>query len=161
MAKSVGKPDMACQKGMVWQFAWQFMQADRCGPMLTRPGLPGGFKSLCWRDNTAGHKTSWSFLECINKNFLTQVIEEKTRGDAILGLVLTNTEELVAYVVLQGSQTCSYHEMGKFEILREARRARSKLTVLDFMRPHIGLFKDLLRRDPWNRALEGKGAQEQ
>ena len=40
------------------------------------PVLMGEFKhpNICWRDNTAGHKQSRRFLECID-NFLLQVIE--------------------------------------------------------------------------------------
>jgi len=36
--------------------------------------------------------------------------------------------------------------MMEFKILREARRAHSKLTVLDFRRADFALFRDLLGR---------------
>lgn len=36
---------------------------------------------MCWKGNTAGHKESRKFLECIDNNFLTQVIEELMRGE--------------------------------------------------------------------------------
>jgi len=29
---------------------------------------------ICWRDNTAGHQTSKRFLECLDDNFLFQVV---------------------------------------------------------------------------------------
>ncbi|KFQ04942.1 hypothetical protein N329_07333, partial [Haliaeetus albicilla] len=38
--------------------------------------------------------------------------------------------------------------------------AHSKLTTLDFRRADFGLFRDLLGRVPWDKALEGRGAQE-
>ncbi|GAB0175850.1 hypothetical protein GRJ2_000050200 [Grus japonensis] len=86
----------------------------------------------CWRDSTSGHKQPMRFLECIDDNFLLQVIEEPTRRGAILDLVLTNQEGLVGNVKLKGSLGCSDHEMVEFKILRAARRAHSKLTALDF-----------------------------
>ncbi|KFV00270.1 hypothetical protein N340_10900, partial [Tauraco erythrolophus] len=43
---------------------------------------------------------------------------------------------------------------------REARRAHSNLTTLDFMRGDFGLFRDLLGRAQRDEALEGRGAQE-
>ena len=52
---------------------------------------------ICWRDNTAGHKQSRRFLECVDDNFLLQVIEEPRRRGAMLDLVLTK-EELVGNV---------------------------------------------------------------
>ncbi|KFW68190.1 hypothetical protein AS28_13777, partial [Pygoscelis adeliae] len=38
--------------------------------------------------------------------------------------------------------------------------AHSKLTTLDFRRADFGLFRNLLGRVPWHKALEGRGAQE-
>ncbi|GAB0188096.1 hypothetical protein GRJ2_001274900 [Grus japonensis] len=99
---------------------------------------------ICWRDNTARHKQSRRFLECIDGNFLLQVIEKPTRRGAMLDLVLINKEELVGNVKLKGSLGCGDDEMVEFKILRAARRAHSKLTTLDFRRTDFGLFRDLL-----------------
>ncbi|GAB0179874.1 hypothetical protein GRJ2_000452700 [Grus japonensis] len=78
----------------------------------------------------------------------------------MLDLVLTNKEGLAGDVKLKGSLDCSDHEMVEFKILRAARRAHSKLTILDFRRADFGLFRDLLGRIPWDKALEGRVAQE-
>ncbi|GAB0185820.1 hypothetical protein GRJ2_001047300 [Grus japonensis] len=124
--------------------------------------LMGDFNhpDICWRDNAAECKQSRKFLECVNDNFLLQVIEEPTRRGAMLDLILTNKEGLVGDVKLKGSLGCSDHEIVEFRILRAARRARSKLTTLDFSRADFGLFRDLLGRIPWDKALEGRGAQD-
>ncbi|GAB0182133.1 mitochondrial enolase superfamily member 1 [Grus japonensis] len=76
----------------------------------------------------------------------------------MLDLVLTNKERLMRSVKLKGSLGCSNHEMVEFEILRTVRRAHSKLTTLDFSRADFGLFRDLLGRVPWDKALEGREA---
>ncbi|GAB0182547.1 hypothetical protein GRJ2_000720000 [Grus japonensis] len=115
---------------------------------------------ICWRDKTAEHKQSRKFLECVDDNFLLQVIEEPTRRGAMLDLILTNKEGLVGDVKLKGSLGCSDHKMVEFRILRAARRACSKLTTLDFRRADFGLFRDLLGRIPWDKVLEGRGAQD-
>ena len=47
-------------------------------------------------------------------------------------------------VKLKGSLGCGDHEMGKFKILRAARRVHSKVTTLDFRRADFGFFRDLL-----------------
>ncbi|GAB0207575.1 mitochondrial enolase superfamily member 1 [Grus japonensis] len=124
--------------------------------------LMGDFNhpDICWRDNTAERKQSRKFLECVDDNFLLQMIEEPTRRGAMLDLILTNKEGLVGDVKLKGSLGCSDHEMVEFRILRAARRAHSKLTTLDFRRADFGLFRDLLGRIPWDKALEGRGAQD-
>jgi len=78
----------------------------------------------------------------------------------MLDLVLTNKVRLVGNVKLKGSFGCSDHEMVEFKILRAVRRAHSKLTTRDLGRADFGLFGDLLGRLPWDKALEGRGAQE-
>jgi len=55
--------------------------------------------NVCWRDNTAGHKSSKRFLECIEDN-LTQVIKELVRSGALLDLILTNKEGLSGMCML-------------------------------------------------------------
>jgi len=50
--------------------------------------------------------------------------------------------------------------MVEFKILRAARRVRSKLATLEFGRADFGLLRDLLGKIPWDKALEGRGAQE-
>ncbi|GAB0208710.1 hypothetical protein GRJ2_003336700 [Grus japonensis] len=110
--------------------------------------LMGDFNhpDICWRDNTAGQKQSRRFLECIDDNFLLQVIEEPMRRGALLDLTLTNKERLARGVKLKGSLGCSDHEMVEFKILSGGSRAKSKITTLDFRRADFDLFKDMLGR---------------
>ncbi|GAB0187539.1 hypothetical protein GRJ2_001219200 [Grus japonensis] len=124
--------------------------------------LMGDFShpNICWRDNAAGHKRSRRFLECIDDNFLLQVTEEPMRRGAMLDLVLTNKEGLMGNVKFKDSLGCSDYEAVEFKILKAARRVHSKLTALDFRRADFGPFRDLLGRVPWDKALEGRGAQD-
>ena len=82
--------------------------------------LTGDFNhpDICWRDNTAGHKQSRRFLERVDDNFLTQVIEVPTRRGALLDLLLTDKEGLVGDAKVKGSLGCSDHEMVEFRIPR-------------------------------------------
>lgn len=50
--------------------------------------------NVCWSDNRARHKQSRRFVEYIGSNFLTQVIRRSTRRDAVLDLMLINSEDL-------------------------------------------------------------------
>ncbi|PKU44762.1 glycerol kinase [Limosa lapponica baueri] len=59
--------------------------------------LMGDFNhpDICWEGYTARHVQSRRFLQCIDDNFLTQVVEKPTRRGVLLDLVLTNKEGLV------------------------------------------------------------------
>ncbi|PKU44641.1 dtw domain-containing protein 2 [Limosa lapponica baueri] len=97
---------------------------------------------ICWRDNTARHKKPSTFLECVNNNFLLQMVEKPMRRGGMLDLGLTNNDGLVGNVKLKGSLGCSDHEIVEFKIFRAARRVRSKLTTLDFRREDFGLLRE-------------------
>ena len=116
--------------------------------------------NVSWRDNTANHKQSRRFLEYADDNFLLQVTEKPMRRGAMLDLVLTSKEGLVGNVKLKGRLGCSDHKMEDFKMLRAVRRVQSKLTALNFRTADFGVFRDLLGRVPWDKALEGREAQE-
>lgn len=60
---------------------------------------------------------------------------------------LINKEVLVRNMKLKGSFGCSDHEMAASKVNPWAmRRARSKLTTLDYKRADLGLFRELLGR---------------
>ena len=73
--------------------------------------LVGDFNLLdiCWKYNTAERKQSRKFLECVEDNFLTQLVSECTRGGALLDLLFTNREELVGDVMERGHLGLSSH----------------------------------------------------
>jgi len=74
-------------------FFLQLQEASRLQALV----LLGDFNypNICWKSNTASCRQYSRFLECIEDNFLSQVISTPTRGDAILDLVVTNASELV------------------------------------------------------------------
>ena len=46
---------------------------------------------ICWKSSMASCRQSRRLLECFEDNFLSQVIDSPTRGDAILDLLVTST----------------------------------------------------------------------
>ncbi|PKU41091.1 glycerol kinase [Limosa lapponica baueri] len=133
------------------------IHSDMCDGRI--PHTKARLQTSHWRDNRAGHKPSRKFLACINDNFLLQVLKESKRH-AMLNLVLINSKGLVRNVKLKGNLGCADHEMVEFKILRAVRRTHSKLTTLNFRRAVFGFFRDLLGGVSWDKALEGRGAQE-
>jgi len=47
---------------------------------------------ICCKRSTAKHTQPRRFLQCVEDNFLTQVVEESTMRVVLLDLVLTNKE---------------------------------------------------------------------
>ncbi|KAK4810854.1 hypothetical protein QYF61_008826 [Mycteria americana] len=118
--------------------------------------LPG----VCWKYNTAERKQSRRFLECVEGNFLTQLVSESTREGAPLDLLFANREGLEGDVMAGGRLGHSDHEMIEFSILGEVRNVVSRTATLDFRRADFGLFRGLVDRVPGEAVLKGKGVQE-
>jgi len=85
------------------------------------------YPDISWEDHTARHTQSRRFLQCIDGNFLTQVVEEPVRRGVLLDLLLTNRDGLVEDVKVGGSLGCSDRDMVEFRILR----GRSKASKQD------------------------------
>jgi len=115
---------------------------------------------ICRKCSTAERKKSRRFLECMEDNFLMQLVSKPTRGGASLELLFTNREGLVGDVVVGGHLGLSDHEMIECLIQAEVKRGLCKTTNMDFWRADFGLFRMLVEKVPWERALTGKGVQE-
>ncbi|KAK4811192.1 hypothetical protein QYF61_019823 [Mycteria americana] len=128
------------------------LQEASCSQALI---LLGDFNhpDICWKSGTASCKQSRRLLECTEDNFLIQVIESPTRGDALLDLLLTNTEELIREVKIDGSLGCSDHALVEFTILRDMGQAKSILKTLNLRKVNFQLFKGLVDGTPWEIAL--------
>lgn len=50
---------------------------------------------ICWKSNTLCCKQPRRLLHCIKDNFLRQAIGSPASGEAVLYLVLTNTDEIL------------------------------------------------------------------
>ncbi|KAK4810519.1 LOW QUALITY PROTEIN: hypothetical protein QYF61_004482, partial [Mycteria americana] len=140
------------------EFLLQLQEASRSQALI----LLGDFNhpDICWKSSTASCKQSRRLLECIEDNFLTQVIDSPTRGEALLDLLLTNTDELIIWVKIGGSQGCSDHALVEFTILRDMGQVKSKVKTLNFRRVSFQLFKELVDGTPWETALRDKGAEQ-
>ena len=100
-------------------FYKQLEVASQSWPLV----LMGDFSCphICWIRNIARHVQV--FLQCVEDNFLMQVVEEPMRRGVLLDLVLTNKEG----VKVKGSLGCSDHEIVWFRILHGKNKAISKI----------------------------------
>lgn len=121
--------------------------------------LTGDFSqpNISWTNNTAEHRQSTKFLECLDEYF--QAVEEPGRRGAVADLILTNKERVCGGfcdsvdVKLKG---CSDHEMVEFKMLGIRRREHSKFTSMEFTRADLACsgvcFLEYRGIKPWRGA---------
>ena len=124
--------------------------------------LLGSFSHLdiCWKSNTERCRQSRGLLECTEDNFLSEVIDGPTRGDAILDLLLTNAKEQIGDIRIGGCLGCSDHAMVEFTLQRDMRQAKSKMRMLHFRKANLQVFRELVSKTPWKTVLMDKGAEQ-
>jgi len=116
--------------------------------------------NICWKGSTASCSQSRRFLECIEDNFLSQVIATSARGDAILDRMVTKASELISDVKIGGSLGCSDPVLVEFTPLRDTGKVTSIVRTLNFRKANFQLFKELVSRIPWETVLRDRGAEQ-
>lgn len=69
----------------------------------------------------ASCRQSKSFLECIEDNLLSQVVEGPTRVNAVLDQLLTNASKLIGDIRIGGCLCCSGYAVVEFMLQRDMR----------------------------------------
>ena len=118
------------------------------------------FPDISWEYHTAVMSRSWKFLKFVGDNFLSQVLSEPTREDALLDFLFVNREGLIGDIMVGVCLGHSDHEMAECKIFGIMRKKVSRVATLDFKRANFKLFRELLSRVPWESAFEGLGVYE-
>ncbi|KAF4792858.1 hypothetical protein TURU_116628 [Turdus rufiventris] len=114
---------------------------------------------ICWEHNTAEKRQSRKVLECLEDDFLLQLVSEPTSEGIMLDLLFAR-DGLVGDVVVGGCLGHSDHEIIEFLIFGDIRRNTNRTFMLNFLRADFGLFRRLIQRVAWEAALKNKGVQE-
>jgi len=81
---------------------------------------------ICWKSSTASCRQSRRLLERIEGNFLGQVIDSFSRGDAVLALLLTNASELIGDNRIGSCLGSSEYAMLDFMLLKDMEQKKGK-----------------------------------
>jgi len=76
---------------------------------------------------TAAHRSSVKFLECVEDYFLIQILDVPTRNEALLDLLLTNQENLFCRTLVSDNLGCN--DIMEFEILLSTLKVSTKTKV--------------------------------
>ncbi|XP_074436717.1 interferon gamma receptor 1 isoform X2 [Larus michahellis] len=124
--------------------------------------LLGNFNhpDFSWKNSMVSCRQSRTLVECMEGNNLSQVIDNPIRGAVILDLMVTNVSELIGDINIGGSLGCSDHALVEFAVLKDMGQAKSKVRTLNFRKANFQLFKESVKRTPWETALWGKRAEQ-
>lgn len=110
--------------------------------------------NICWESSTASCRQSRTVLQCMENNFLSQVIDRPTTGEAILGLMSQLSEvngDVERQPGMQWSCTDGVCSPEGYDC--------GKVRPLKFIKGNFQTFKEIVNRAPWETALRNKGVE--
>ncbi|KAJ7406970.1 hypothetical protein BTVI_64312 [Pitangus sulphuratus] len=107
---------------------------------------------ICWESSMVSCRQSRRLMEHMENNFLSQVIDSPTRGDAMV----INTTELVGSIKIGSSLGYSGPALVEFAVLRDMGQLKNKVRTLNFRKGNVQLFKELFSRNLWHTALRDR-----
>ena len=120
--------------------------------------LMGDFNCRVDWSNRTGDGESQRLVDFADDNFLTQWVEEPTRGENILDLVFTTDDELVSDLSVDECLGGSDHNMVRFRVrIPSIQRVDAGHRKVDFRRANFDGLRTALR---WLGPLEGEGVCE-
>ena len=93
------------------------------------------------------------FIECINNNFLTQLVTDPTRGKNYLDLVLSSEEGLVENITVRESLETSDHQMINFELICRTHAQKRKTKNYCYFKANYENIREYATSLTWNKTL--------
>ncbi|KAE8597549.1 hypothetical protein XENTR_v10016507 [Xenopus tropicalis] len=100
-------------------------------------------------------KKASRFVNMLNDNFLFQLVQEPTRNDSILDLVISNNTELISNICVGEHLGNSDHNMVSFEIMLQRQLYKGVTKTLNFRRADFASIRASLQCVNWVRLFMG------
>ena len=110
------------------------------------------YPDINW-ETSIGHEENTEFLETIADSYLTQLVEDPTRGDNILDLVFTSDDNLVENLAVGEHFGDSDHNIIRFDIITSSKIKENNVFIPNFNRANFEEIRNKLREVNWSDIL--------
>ena len=114
------------------------------------------FPHIDWDSHAVKGLDGLEFVKCVQDSFLDQYIDEPTRGDAILDLLLGNELGQVTDVCVGAHFSSSDHNTISFNLIMDKDRSGPKVEVLNWKKAKFEEMRKDLNSVDWERLFYGK-----
>ena len=118
------------------------------------------YSDIDWELMHATNDISSAFLECVQDNFLEQVVHENTRGNNCLDLVLTNCSSIIGNMVILPPLGNSDHNSLSFDLDINVQCSANEKKNFNFKKGEYDKYKDLLSEIDWDTKFAEKNCNE-
>jgi len=105
------------------------------------------------------------FLVSIEDNFLAQVIDITSRGEALVNMVLISADEIIKEMKIKGSMGCSGHAVVEFMISRnvglvKSKRVKEQKHDPEFQVSELPAIYEIIEEISWETFLRDTGLEQ-
>ena len=97
------------------------------------------FPELNWSVEAENISESHPIVECMNNNFLIQVVLEPTHGINFLDLILCLEEDMITDLYVGEPFETSDHQLIRFKLNRNKHRTKETMAKFNFLRRITGI----------------------
>uniref|UniRef100_A0A803KG92 Reverse transcriptase domain-containing protein n=1 Tax=Xenopus tropicalis TaxID=8364 RepID=A0A803KG92_XENTR len=135
------------------QLLLQMEEASKLGQVVVMGDF--NYPDIDWSNGVAKSEKASRFVNMLNDNFLFQAVQEPTRNDAILDLVISNNNELISNICVGEHLGNSDHNMVSFEIMLQRQLYKGVTKTLNFRRADFASIRASLQCVNWERLFMG------
>ena len=130
------------------------MIREVCGKPLVLMG-DFNFPDIDWTASHGLSTASQQFVDCVDEAFLTQHVQQATRKNAVLDLVLTSEPDMVDCVSVLDSLGTSDHNILEWTVQLNPQTLSSKYSYLDYSKADFAAMRQALNKVDWSYILQG------
>ena len=94
------------------------------------------------------------FVDCINNNFLFQLVDKPTRGKNCLDLILCSEENMVQNLLVEEPFETSDHQVIRFELLSRKLKSNKNIPIFDYFRADYNAVREHAKSLQWLKRLK-------
>ena len=117
------------------------------------------YAGIDWETSNGSNKDDSKFIETLRDNYLYQHVREATRGNKVLDLVLSQTENDVVSIEASHSLGKSDHRILTWDYVVSTERKENAIKVPDFRKAKFDELRCLIREVNWD-VLNSLNAEE-
>ena len=118
------------------------------------------YSDMDWDILHATEESSLEFLDCMQDNFLDQVVHEQTRGKNCLDLVLTNYSSIVSNMRILAPLGSSDHNSLAFDLDINVQTSVNNKEKFNFKKGDYDKYRLLLSKIDWDSKFRNKNCNE-
>jgi ribonucleases P/MRP protein subunit RPP40 len=100
-----------------------------------------------------------AFVKCVNDNFLIQLVDNPTRENNILDLVLTSDSSIISNVTVGEPFESSDHQIIRWQLIGITNMIKNNVANFNYFKADYHEIRTWIQEQNWNTKLIGKGLE--